>query len=154
MDDPENTRLAGQDGLVEDTPMRRRTVVEPERTIPVLDEVDVVVAGGGTAGVAAAVSAARAGAKTLLVERQGFLGGVASAGLMTSATNFCLTGDGRQVVRGIVEEILDELAARGATSRGWRTRALPQFPFDQEAFRVLLIDMVQDAGVETLAGRG
>ena len=130
--------------------MRSRTIVEPERTIPVLDEVDVLVAGGGTAGVAAAVSAARAGAKTILVERQGFLGGVASAGLMTSATNFCLTGDGRQVVQGIVEEILDELAARGATSQGWRTRALPQFPFDQEAFRVLLIEMVQDAGVETL----
>ena len=127
-----------------------KTITDPARTISVLDEVDVLVAGAGVAGVAAAVAAARAGAKTMLVERQGFLGGVASAGLMTSATNFVFTGDGRQVVKGIVEEVLDKLAERGATSPDWRTRALPQFPFDQEAFRVLLIELVQDAGVETL----
>ena len=126
------------------------TITEPERTIPVLEEVDVLVAGAGTAGVAAALSAARAGTKTMLIERQGFLGGVASAGLMTSATNMVFTGDGRQVVRGILEEVFDRLAARGATTSAWRTRALPQWPFDQEAFRVLLIEMVQDAGVETL----
>ena len=125
-------------------------ITEPERTIPVLDEVDVLVAGAGTAGVAAAISAARTGARTMLVERLGFLGGVASGALMTSATNFVFTGDGRQVVKGIVEEILDGLAERGATARDWRTRALPQFAFDQETFRVLLIEMVQDAGVETL----
>ena len=127
-----------------------RTITEPERLIPVLDEVDVLVSGGGIAGVAAAVSAARTGAKTMLIERHGFLGGVASAGLMTSATNFVITGDGRQVVRGIVEEIFDKLAKRYATTPDWRTRALPQFPFEQEAFRVLLVEMVQDAGVETL----
>lgn len=68
-----------------------RTILEPARTIPVLGEVDVLVAGGGTAGVAAAVAAARAGARALFMERQGFLGGVASAGLMTSMTNINLT---------------------------------------------------------------
>jgi len=127
-----------------------RTITEPERTLPVLDEVDVLVAGGGAAGVAAAVSAARAGARTMLIERQGFLGGVAAAGLMTSATNFAMTGDGRQVVSGIFEEIFDALAERGATTPAWRTRRLPQFPFEQETFRALLVELVQDAGVETL----
>ena len=127
-----------------------KTIIEPERRISVLDEVDVLVAGAGTAGVAAAVASARAGAKTMLIERQGMLGGVASAGLMTSITNSAITGDGRQVVKGIMEEILDKLAERGATTPDWRTRKLPQFPFDQEAFRVLLVELVQDAGVETL----
>ncbi|MCD6288921.1 MAG: FAD-dependent oxidoreductase [Anaerolineae bacterium] len=127
-----------------------KMITEPERTIPVLGEVDVLVAGAGVAGVAAAVAAARVGAKTMLVERMGFLGGVAAAALMTSTTNFMFTGDGRQVVKGIAEEVLDKLAERGATSPDWRTRALPQFPFDQEAFRVVLIEMIQDAGVETL----
>ena len=127
-----------------------RTISEPRRELPVLDEVDVLVAGAGTAGVAAAVAAARAGARTMLIERQGLLGGVAAVGLMTSATNFIFTGDGRQVVRGIVEEVLDQLASRQGTSPDWRTRALPQIPFDQEVFRVLLIEMVQEAGVETL----
>jgi hypothetical protein len=127
-----------------------KTITEPERTIPILDQVDVLVAGGGVAGVAAAVAAARAGASTMLVERGGFLGGVASAGLMTSATNFALTGDGRQVVKGILEEVLDRLAEREAITPRWRTRALPQFPFDQGTFRIVLIEMAQDAGVETL----
>jgi hypothetical protein len=125
-------------------------IARPQRAIPVLDEVEVLVAGGGVAGVAAAVAAARAGARTMLVERQGFLGGVAAAGLMTSATNSCVTGDGRQVVKGIAQEAFDELAKRGGTSPGWCTRALPQLPFDQEIFRAVLVEMIQDAGVETL----
>jgi ribulose 1,5-bisphosphate synthetase/thiazole synthase len=111
---------------------------------------DVVVAGAGVAGVAAAVSAARAGARTMLIERLGLLGGVASSGLMTSANNRAFTGDGRQVVGGILEEVLDKLAKRGAVSPHWRTPALPHWPFDQEAFRILLVELVQDAGVETL----
>ena len=50
-------------------------IIEPERKIPVTSEVDVLVCGGGIAGVAAAVCAARIGVKVLLVERYGFLGG-------------------------------------------------------------------------------
>ncbi|NPV06483.1 MAG: FAD-dependent oxidoreductase [Anaerolineae bacterium] len=124
-------------------------ITEPRREIPVLDEADVLVAGGGVAGVAAAVAAARAGAKTVLVERMGVLGGVASAALMTSITNFAFTGDGRLVTRGILEEVLDKLGERAATTPDWRTRKLPQWPFDQEVFRHLLVEMVMDAGVET-----
>jgi len=127
-----------------------KTIVEPQRTVPVLAETEVLVAGGGVSGVAAAVAAARAGARTVLVERQGFPGGVAAAGLMTSATNFTMTADGRQVVRGIAQEVLDRLAARGGITPHWRTPALPQLAFDQEAFRVTLIEMLHDAGVETL----
>ena len=57
-------------------------VIEERRRIPVCDEADVVVCGGGVAGVAAAVGAARAGAKAILVERYGFLGGLATGGLV------------------------------------------------------------------------
>ena len=49
------------------------TITEPARMIPVLDEMDVVTAGAGVAGVAAAVSAARTGARTMLIERLGLL---------------------------------------------------------------------------------
>jgi len=125
-------------------------IVEEPRTTPVLDSVDVVVVGGGSAGVAAALGAARAGAKTTLIERMGYLGGVASAGLMTSMTNFLFTGDERQVVKGVCEEVLERLEARGATSPHWRSRAVPQIPFEQQAFRIVLGDMVRDAGVEIL----
>ena len=58
------------------------TIREPARETPVVAEVDVCVAGGSATGVCAAVSAARAGARVLLVERYGFLGGVATAGLV------------------------------------------------------------------------
>src|SRR5512139_1442471 len=66
---------------------------EPEREIPIAYEVDVLVAGGGVSGCAAAVSAARNGAKTLLVERNGVLGGVATAGLMANIGNAFMTSD-------------------------------------------------------------
>ena len=56
------------------------TVSEPARTQPVYDEFDVVVIGGGPASLAASVSAAKRGARTLLVERYGFLGGMGTAG--------------------------------------------------------------------------
>jgi hypothetical protein len=125
-------------------------VIEKQREIPVLDEVDVIVAGGGVSGVAAAVGAARAGAKTALLERVGFLGGVASAGLMTSMTNFIFTGDNRHVVRGFCNDLLERLVAHGGTTPHWRTRALPQLPFDQQVFRLVLAEMLRDAGVETL----
>ena len=127
-----------------------RTITEPQRTIAVLDEVDVVVAGAGVTGVAAAIGAARAGARTLLIERTGLFGGVTTAALMTSLSNWLITGDGRQVVKGICEEILDHLVERGATSPQWRSRAVPQIVFDQETFRTVLVELVLEAGVEVL----
>ncbi|MFC2009109.1 FAD-dependent oxidoreductase, partial [Chloroflexota bacterium] len=59
-----------------------QSIIEPERTIPVVREVDVLVCGGGAAGFAAALSAARNKSKVLLVERYGFLGGLATAALV------------------------------------------------------------------------
>jgi len=59
-----------------------RWVTEAERKTPVVDEVDILVCGGGVAGVAAAVAAARNGAEVLLIEQYGFLGGLATGGLV------------------------------------------------------------------------
>jgi hypothetical protein len=88
-------------------------VVEPERHTPLFGEFDVVVLGGGPAGIAAAVSAARHGASTLLVERYGFLGGMGTA---AGVTNFCglhanVHGEHRRVVHGVVDELLDRIHA-------------------------------------------
>ena len=60
----------------------RKTIHEPAREIPVVAEADVVVCGGGPGGLPAAIAAARHGAKVVLIERYGFLGGLATAGLV------------------------------------------------------------------------
>lgn len=93
--------------------MTEEYIVEPERRTPVIADVDVLVVGGGTAGVAAAVSAARAGAKTMLVERYGSLGGLATNGLIILLLTLD-DGRGKQVVAGLCQEMVERLAARKA----------------------------------------
>lgn len=93
--------------------MARAFVTEPERRTPVIAEADVLVVGGGSAGIAAAVAAARQGARTMLVERYGSLGGLASNGLIILLLTLD-DGRGRQVVAGLCQEMVDRLAARKA----------------------------------------
>lgn len=88
-------------------------IVEPERRVPVIAETDVLVVGGGAAGIAAAVAAARQGARAMLVERYGSLGGLATNGLIILLLTLD-DGRGRQVVAGLCQELVDRLAARGA----------------------------------------
>jgi len=125
-----------------------KVIVEPEKKIPVVEEVDVIVAGGGIAGVAAAVAAARSQANVLLIERDGFLGGVATAGLMASMGNRFFTGDGRLVVRGIALEMVERLVRLGGTSAAWKSLLVPKIPFDPEIFKLVLTEMVREAGIK------
>ena len=127
-----------------------KSIPEPSRDIPVLDEVEVLVAGGGLAGCAAAVAAARAGARTMLLERNGCLGGVATATLMANIGNRYLTASGERVVRGFAGELVDRLAAAGAASPHWEHRDVPGCVIDSERLKVVLIDLLQEAGVTTL----
>ncbi len=91
----------------------RQTVREPARETPVLRRTGVLVVGGGPAGLAAAVSAARSGADVTLVERYGQLGGLAAGGLIILLLTLD-DGRGRQVIAGLCQEMVDRLAARGA----------------------------------------
>jgi len=81
------------------------SIREPAREIPVCGDYDVVVAGGGIAGVAAAVAAAREGASVCLLEKQIGLGGLATLGIVICWLPIC-DGAGRQVIGGIGEELL------------------------------------------------
>ena len=73
---------------------------EPLKKIPVIHTQDVVVVGGGLSGIIAALSAARCGVKTLLIEKQGFLGGNA---LLPLPIIGMLDKDGKQIIKGIPE---------------------------------------------------
>ncbi|MBR1213602.1 FAD-dependent oxidoreductase [Bradyrhizobium sp. JYMT SZCCT0180] len=95
--------------------MPSKTIEEPARQVPLYGEYDVAVLGGGPAGIAAAVAAARAGRRTLLVERYGFLGGMGTA---AGVTNFCglhanVHGEMHRVVQGIATDLLDRIDRLG-----------------------------------------
>jgi 2-polyprenyl-6-methoxyphenol hydroxylase-like FAD-dependent oxidoreductase len=102
----------------------RETIVEPSRELPVYRRCNVLVIGGGPAGCAAAASAARMGADTVLVERYGHLGGMSTGG-------FCLWIDrmsdfkGNQVISGFASDVLDRMPAEallGPDSSLWGSR--------------------------------
>jgi glycine/D-amino acid oxidase-like deaminating enzyme len=85
---------------------------EPARRTPVLDRTQVLVVGGGSAGTAAAIAAARLGADTMLLERYGSLGGLATGGLIILLLTLD-DGNGRQVIGGLCQEAVDRLVQRG-----------------------------------------
>jgi hypothetical protein len=90
-------------------------LIEPERKTPVAGEYDVVVLGGGPAGLAAAAAAGQHGRRVLLVERYGFLGGMGTA---AGVTNFCglhanVHGEIKQVVHGVADDLLARIDRLG-----------------------------------------
>jgi hypothetical protein len=120
----------------------------------VLGEYDLVVIGGGPAGIAAAASAARHGARTLLVERYGFLGGMGTAGGVTNfAGLYGRRGDGFvPVVHGVVDELLDRIAALGglnAPQEGMKGRIRVR-SYDVPAYKCAADALLQAAGAELL----
>ena len=147
---------------------------EPARRTPVLAETEVLVVGGGSAGTSAAIAAARTGASTMLVERHGALGGLATGGLITLLLTLD-DGNGRQVVRGLCQEVTDRVTARGGAyappAGEWGTDAAARIErdrrwglvwgspphkvrysvaYDPEEFRFALNEMVSGAGVRLL----
>lgn len=109
---------------------------EPAREIPVVEHDDVIVCGAGPAGVAAAIAAARAGAKTRLLEVGGCLGGVWTAGLLS----WILDAANKT---GLMREMLDELSRRGASAKYGSS-----IGYDVELMKLMLERMCIDAGVK------
>lgn len=129
-------------------------ITEPTRNLPVYGEFDVVVVGGGPAGLAASVSAAKHGARTLLVERYGFLGGMGTAG---GVTNFAglygrKNGEMRQVVHGVVDELLARIDALGGLNQpqdGMQGRIRVR-SYDVSAYKCAADQLLLAAGVQLL----
>jgi hypothetical protein len=129
------------------------SLTEPARQTPVWGEYEVVVLGGGPAGIAAAVAAGRAGRKTLLIERYGFLGGMGTA---AGVTNFCglhanVQGDIRQVVHGVADDLLQRMARLGGLNEPHALfgKTVAQ-AYDTAAYKIAADDLLLSAGVEVL----
>jgi len=127
-----------------------RTISEPARQIPVTYEADVVVCGGGPGGFPAAIAAARHGAKTVLIERYGFLGGLASAGLVAPILGHTASDSDRPIVEGILREMTERMHALGGAPTWEETLPTWGISFDAEALKIVLDEMCQEVGVEVL----
>lgn len=132
----------------------RGEVREPSRAVPVYAECDVVVLGGGPAGIAAAAAAARAGCSVLLIERYGFLGGMGTAAGVTSFCGFYANvyGEHRQVVFGIGQELLERMARLGGLNRPHLSlgrRILAQ-AYDTSVYKIAADELVLSSGSEIL----
>jgi len=130
-----------------------KSITEPARNVPLYGEYEVVVLGGGPAGIAAAVAAARAGRRTLLIERYGFLGGMGTA---AGVTNFCglhanVHGGMHRVVQGVASELLTRIDRLGGLNAPHLIlgKILAQ-AYDTAAYKIAADDLVAAHKVELL----
>jgi hypothetical protein len=149
-----------------------KSIREPARDVPVVYEADVIVVGGGPGGHSAAVAAARNGAKTILIERYGCLGGMASGGLVILVLHQSDGFSNEPVIAGLPLEWMERLGKipggkigpelselgstdpkvlarwkyHGSTVMGGRVRL--SWTFDPEYFKCILNDMAEESGVK------
>lgn len=112
------------------------------REVPVVAHYDVVVCGGGPSGFVAAIAAARCGARTALIERLGFLGGMATASLVAPISVF--NYNGRRVIDGIPWEFIERLMEVGGARE---EKPLGNITFSPEKYKLVAQRMVLEAGV-------
>lgn len=133
-----------------------------QKQIDRIYDTDILVAGGGTAGFGAAVAAARAGKRVLLIDRNAMLGGMATAGLVGPFMT-CYNNDGtEQIVKGIFDELCRRTEARGGAIHPEKIEGLTSYssylidshrhvtPFLSEILAVVMEEMALEAGVELL----
>lgn len=114
-----------------------KSYTEKERQIEIAGEYDIIVAGSGPSGMGAALSAARLGAGTLLIEAAGTVGGISTSGMMSHFTG--------SVTSRLYEEVLARAAQKHVLGRGVRTPTI-----DTEQLKITYLELLSEAGAEVL----
>ena len=125
--------------------LRGGKVIQPQRELPVLTETDVLVVGGGPAGVSAAIAARRAGAKVTIVERYGHFGGLWTGGLVLLILGHIAKGP-KQVCGGVGEEMMRRLDKMDGAIVNRKAGSNPTV--DAEAVKYLMVEMIEEAKVD------
>ena len=132
------------------------------RELPVYRDIDILVVGAGPAGIGAAICAARNGAKTLVIENSGCVGGQATNGLVGPFMTAYDAKSEKQIIKGIFEEIVGRLIEIGGAIHPSEVRSKSSHagfykighdhvgPFDHEALKMVASDMILEAGAEIL----
>ena len=133
-----------------------------QEEVPIVEETQILVVGGGPAGLAAAIAAARNGVKTMLVERTGTLGGMATIGLVGPFMTCYSSDEKTQLIRGIFDELIRRMEKKqGAIHPSKIPRNSPYgnfyvlghhhiTPFDPEVLKLIAFEMCEEAGVKLL----
>src|SRR6187455_292689 len=122
------------------------TIEEPARATPVADEVDVLIVGGGPAGIIAALAAAEDGLKVKLVENRSFVGGNMTIGLPVLGF---LGQKKNQIIKGLPQKFIDRLKARkGASEHRWCPLHMGITLVEPEAVKTVALEMLSEADVD------
>ena len=119
------------------------STITQTRNVPLCGDYDVVVCGGGPSGVMAAIAAARGGARTAIVERYGFFGGMATAGLVAPISVF--NYNGRRIIDGLPWEFVSRMAEVGGAEE---EKPLGNITFAPEIYKLTAQRMLLEAGVK------
>ena len=143
-----------------------KTVNIPAKACPVVDEVDVLVVGGGAAGIGAAIGAAQCGASVALVEYFGALGGLLTNGYVTNCeAGVAISGD-KILIKGVFDKLVTRMVEKGGAIRGYDLiRSNKYYPFDTsrcendlqitpwdpEAFKLSADELMAEHGVKAVS---
>ncbi|MFW7380614.1 MAG: FAD-dependent oxidoreductase [Oligoflexus sp.] len=147
-------------------PEKIERLLLPERRAILAADTDVLVIGGGPAGLGAAIGAAQAGAKVILAERYGFLGGNATAALVMPLMSFFTQhpsperpivgkllpndhGEGEAVIAGALKSLLERLIAKGGAIQPSLETGFV-VPFDPEIFKIVALELLDELGIQFL----